>query len=178
MTKPMPLEGAPSGDRNLGQAVNFGIVNCIPSPELLKQMRDEIGSGTASPYLTPLELVDNPKIGRDTAGSIGGGKVVAGRGFAEGEHVGSSRDRNGDGKMSFDEFNKYLERRTKQLEDKPVVGEKLKEHLPFENMTRDENVQHAVRALFARWAEFKRDTRWTQDADMKLYRTERSAMNT
>jgi len=139
MTKPMPLEGAPSGDRNLGQAVNFGIVNCIPSPELLKQMRDEIGSGTASPYLTPLELVDNPKIGRDTAGSIG---------------------------------------RTKQLEDKPVVGEKLKEHLPFENMTRDENVQHAVRALFARWAEFKRDTRWTQDADMKLYRTERSAMNT
>lgn len=155
MTKPMPLEGVSCSDRNVVQAVNFGIVNCLPSPELLKQMRDEIGSGTASPYLTPLELVDGSKLPAEhgTGGGAHESHIFGGRGISVGEHVGSSSDR------------------MKLPEHKTMLEEKIKGQKPFENMTRDENVQHATRALLERWAAFKRDTRWIQDPDMKLHRT-------
>lgn len=136
MTNHMPLEGFPSGDRNACQSVNFGIVNCVPSPELLKQMKDDLDrGGSAKPYLTHLEIVDDRNAGHGTAN--GAREHWGGRGgFAEGEHVGSSLGRDGDARV-----------------------------------TRDENVQHATRALLQRWAEFKRDMRWTEDADIKLHRT-------
>jgi len=58
MTKPVSFEGADSSDNSVGSRVNFGIVDCMPSPQVLRELLEQTGGSAASRYLSPLEIVD------------------------------------------------------------------------------------------------------------------------